>query len=147
MFRKAMLVATTVLMASSAFAAGLEKVDDAKRDKDKTERAADAKVETGIAKGKVTANQEKIFSIASHLVDTAAKDPANCDALCARTLQSLEVVVRGKDGLGLTGNLKPETAVIRIAKLSKTMTMNEAVRKVLEDQNIKQDSLLKCAGK
>ena len=145
MFRQMMLMTVaTVMMASTGFAANSEKVE--KNERSEREKVESAKVETDISKGKSTANQERIFSMASKLVDSASKDK-NCDALCQRTLSSLELVARQKGDLGLAGNMKPETAIIRITKEAKTMPISEAVKKVLADQNIKQDSLLKCAGK
>ena len=145
MFRGMMLTTVaTVMMASTVFAAPERAKTDREESKDKTE-----KVETvgkAIESGKATANQERIYSLASKLVDSASKD-SKCTVKCQNTLQALEVVVRGKDGLGLAGNLKPETAVIRISKLAKTMSVSDALDQVMKDQNIKQDSLLKCAGK
>ena len=143
MFR-AMMVTTiaTVMMASTVFAAP-EREKTERDDKSKVEVE---KVDKSIVSGKATANQERIYSLASKLVDTASKD-SKCNVKCQNTLQSLEIVVRGKDGLGLAGNLKPETAVIRISKLAKTMSVSDALDQVMKDQNIKQDSLLKCAGK
>ena len=151
MLREMTLSTMAVMMlASSAFAAPTtrETVKNEKLEKEKIEAAGKMEKTSGSARTEVL--KMRIYREASELLSAAnnAAKEGKCDSECVRSAQALEEVVRNKEKLGLNDTIKPEKVVRDAAKkLKEGKSIEVAMKESIEENGVKKDKLLECAGK